>query len=182
MGEIDRTRAAANSIARGIPWKRAQIPMVDDRSRSVGANESSAANARPQITQRLSSPGRATRPHEHAHPALPRVPDADSSTQHVTVGHADTIVAITSTTGANTCSQLSKINKARRSRSHDMIDPSTEAPGCVSIDNTAASDTATASGSAIGASSANHTAPLNSSANNQPISVASLVFPAPGGG
>ena len=174
---MKRTRAAASSIARGIPSRRSQISAITARSPSEGENAASAASARSQNSR---TPSVAADNDGTAHTRSPATPSGSrlvAST--VTVGH-DSVTRPTSSAAASSrCSQLSRITSRRRPRRASTTLSTRDRPSWGRIDRMAATACATAAGSATGASSHNHTPSGNLSATIPPASSARRVLPTP---
>lgn len=175
-GVDERMRAAANSMASGIPSRRLQIAVMATRSSSLGVKASSTATARSQNSTTPSvagSSGGTTCTHSPGTPIASRLVVIT-----VTVGQPVTTASTKRVTGASTCSQLSRISRRCRPRNHSTIGSSMvwpEVRGTDSVDATVARTPAFPTG----ASGTIHAPPGKSSASDHAISVARRVLPTP---
>ena len=177
VGVMERTRAAASSMARGIPSRRPQIPAMTARSASVGEKAASAAAAR---SQNSSTPSTAASNDGTAHTRSAATPTGSRLVaSNATVGHDAVTRPASSAAASSTCSQLSRISSRRRPRRASTTLSSIDRPSWRRTARVVATAWATASGSATGASSHNHTPSGNSPAAARAASVARRVLPTP---
>ena len=122
---MERHRAAANSIANGMPSSRSHIEATVVRSSSVNSSASSAALARSRNSS-IPSDDVSDATATTRSPGTPNGSRLVANT--VESGQPATMAAQRSATGATTCSQLSMIKSTRRPRSQSTIESTIDTP------------------------------------------------------